>query len=181
MHWRRWFLEWLVMLVWLGLLPVVASAIYYAAKKSPDFDSTLKSRSLSAISPTSDLTWAVRIGGRSYKFGIVSHATNFGVNPEDRNSEQLAHRVGAGELSATYQATYIARFRGATLPTIVCVFRDVTPDGKNLYEVQAHGSRPIGIYMLYIALASAGILSFFKIAGQVAKRKTVTAEPRLPR
>jgi hypothetical protein len=179
MYWRRWFVEWLVLLLWLGLLPIVASAIYYAVKIAPDFDSALESRSPSAVSSTSDLVWAVRVGGASeYKSGLVLHATRFGVNAEDKNSAQRAHRVWDGELFGTYQATYIARYRGTPLPTVVCVFRDVTPDGKNSYEVQAHGSRPIGIYTLYIVLLSAGSLVFLKVAKVVAKRNKATAERR---
>jgi len=61
------------------------------------------------------------VGGASrYKSGAVFHATNFGINAEDRNSEQRAHRVSSGELSGTYQATYIASVRGMLLPTIIC-------------------------------------------------------------
>ena len=171
-HWRRWFLEWLVLLLWLGLLPIVASAIYYAVKIAPDFDSALKSRPF----PTSDLLWAVRVGGTShYKSAIGFKATWFGVNPGGRTSDQRADRLWNGELLGSYQATYIARFRGARLPRVVCVYRDVTKDGTNSYEVQDRGSGPIGGYMLFIALGSAGILLFFKTAKVAAKRNTVTA------
>jgi len=174
-HWRRWFIEWIAIFLWCGLLPVVVSTTYYAFKKSPDFDSALKSRSL----PASDPLWVVRVGGKSqWKSGIAHNAASFGVNAEDTNSEQRADRLWKGALSASYQATYIARYRGTPTPTVVSVFRDVTPDGKNSYEVQDHRSGPIGSYMLYVALGSAGVLAFLKIVGVVAKRNKVTAESR---
>lgn len=176
-RWRRWFLEWLAVMLWFGLLPVVVSAIYYAVKIAPDLDYALESHSPSDVSSTRSLAWAVRVGGTSeYKSGPVLHATKFGVNAEGRDSEQRGHRVWNGELFGTYQATYIARYRGAPIPTVVCVFRDVTPDGKNSYEVQDRGSGPIGNYMLYIALGSAAVLVFFRIVNTVAKRNQVTAE-----
>jgi hypothetical protein len=174
-RWRRWLIEWIVIFLWCGLLPVVVSTTYYAFKKTPDFDSALKSRPLS----TSDLLWAVRVGGTShYKSGLGFHATWFGVNPKGGDSEQRADRLWNGELLGSYQATYIARIRGTRLPRVVCVYRDVTKDGTNSYEVQDRGSGPIGSYMLYIASGSAGVLLFLKIVNVVAKRNKVTAERR---
>jgi hypothetical protein len=173
-HWRRWFLEWLVVFLWIGLLPVIVSAAYFALKKDAGFDSALKSRSISNIPSATDLLWAVRVGGTTqHRSGIAIYSTQFGVNTEDGNSEQRGHRVSNGELKGTYQATYIARFRSPSTPTIVCVFLDVAPDGTNSYEVQTHGGRPIRNYILYSALFSAGFLAFFKIASVVAKRRTV--------
>ena len=140
-------------------------------KNTSDFDSALESRSLAEIASMGDLLWAIRVGGTSqYESGIGVHATNVGVNAEDGNSGQRSHRVWIGELIGTYQATYIAHFRGTPLPTVICVFRDVTPDGRNSYEVQARGRGPIGTCMLYIALGSAGARVFLKSANVVAKR-----------
>ena len=173
-RWRRWLIAWIATAFWFGLLPVLVSTGYYTLKKDPDFDSALKTRSLAEIPSTSGLLWAVRVGGASrYKSGAVFHATNFGINAEDRNSEQRATRVSNGELSGTYQATYIVRTRGQLVPNVVCVFRDVTPDGMKSYEVQARGSGPIGVYFVYIALASAGAQVFLKVAQVVTKRNIV--------
>lgn len=178
-RWRRWLIGWIITMLWCGLLPVVVSTTYYALKKTPDFDSALNSHSRADKSSASNLLWAVRVGSTSeYKSGIAVHATRFGINAEDRNSEQRAHRLWNGELIATYEATYIARFRGTPLPTVVCVFRDVAPDGTNLYEVQSHGSGPIGIYMLYIAIFSAGALVFLKIVAVVRERNTRVNSPQ---
>jgi len=179
-RWRRWFVEWLAVLLWLGLLPVIVSATYYAVKKAPDFDSVLKSRPHQNTSSAGDILWAVRVGGTSrYKSGMVLHTTNFGVNAEDRKFGQRADQVWNGELLGTYQATYIARLRSALFPTVVCVFRDVEPDGKNSYEVQPHGSGPIRTYILYVGLGSAVVLTILKAANVLAKKNTVTAGPSL--
>jgi hypothetical protein len=170
-RWQRWLIDWLATALWFGLLPVLVSTTYYAVKKTSDFGFTLKSRSLAYNSRTSDLLWAIRVGGASrYTSGGFFHATNFGINAEDRNSEQRAHRVSNGELSGTYQATDIARVQGMLLPTIVCVFRDVAPDGTSLYEIQDRGSGPIRTYTLYIALVSAAILALLKITKGVGGR-----------
>jgi hypothetical protein len=170
-RWHRWLIGWLATALWFGLLPVLVSTTYYAVKKTSDFDFTLKSRSLAYNSRTSDLIWAIRVGGASrYKSDAFFHATNFGINAEDRNSEQRANRVSNGELSGTYQATYIARVRGMLLPTIVCVFRDVARDGTSSFEIQDRGSGPIRTYTLYIALGSAAVLALLKITKRVAGR-----------
>jgi hypothetical protein len=57
-----------------GLLPVLVSTTYYAVKKTSDFDLTIKSRSLAYNSGTSDLLWAIRVGGTSrYESGVFFH------------------------------------------------------------------------------------------------------------
>jgi len=169
--WRRWLTGWIGTMLFFGLLPVLVSATYYAVKKTPDLDSALRSRFLADGSSTTDLLWAVRTGGASrYKSGASFHATNFGINPADTTSEQRTNRISKGELSSISQATYIVRLRGMLLPTVVCVFRNVAPDGTNSYEVQLRGSEPIRVYMLYITLGSAAALVFLKITKGVASR-----------
>ncbi len=159
-------------MLWLGVLPLVVSVTYYAVKKAPDLDSALTGGSSFNALSKKDVLWTIRVGGTSsYRSGVGFYSTSFGVNAEDKDSQLRASKLANRDLSRTYKGTYVVRVRAAVAPRVVCVFRDVAPDGTDAYEIQDLGSRPIGFYVLYIALGSLGILVLLKAAKMFRARK----------
>lgn len=176
---RDWFVRWVVTMLWCGLLPIIVSAAYYALNKAPDFDRALNSASLEHKQPNGGLRWAIRIGGRSqYRSGLLVRSSWFGFNAEDLHSEDRAIKIANAELFSTYQATYIGRMRGMLLPIVACVFKDVAPNGRNLYEVDFRGSRPIGDYISWVAMTALAALAVLKIAETISRKKETATTSR---
>ncbi|MFI5113735.1 MAG: hypothetical protein ACHP7J_01230 [Terriglobales bacterium] len=139
-------------------------------KKPSDFDVPLNSLR-EKVSPTGRLLWAVRVGGKSfYRANIGTRATSFGINVEERDF-QHARRVWNEELAGTYQATFLAHVGDSMLPTVITIFRDVTPEGTISYATESRGRKPILTYVVYILSGSAVAVVFLNIAGAFSQRR----------
>src|SRR6266568_7314098 len=116
--WVRWSRTWVVITLFVGLVPILIAAGYYTIKSPNNFDPAL--RPLRADTSL----WAVRIGSTS-----CSRRTNgvgsltFGANAYNADFDAAQGQVWNGALQATYQATYLAWSRGTLSPTVFTVFR----------------------------------------------------------
>jgi hypothetical protein len=135
---RRWTGSWVAITLWVGLVPVLIAAGYYAIKNPDDFDPSLKP--LRADS----LMWSVRVGSTSNSRRTIGvGSTTFGVNAYNEDFDAGCSQVWNGALHATYQATYLAWFRGAHSPTVFTAFRNVKPNGETIYGVRQNGAAPL--------------------------------------
>jgi hypothetical protein len=163
--WARWTGSWVIITLWVGLVPLLITAGYYAIKNPEDFDPAL--RPLRADS----LIWSVRIGSTSYsRRAIGVGSSTFGVNAYNADFEVGQSQVWNGALQATYQATYLAWFRGAHSPTVLTVSRNVKPNGETVYGVRQNGSRPIINYLWSCALVGVVGVLFFEVLPVVKKK-----------
>jgi hypothetical protein len=104
---------WVAITLWIGLVPILIAAGYYAVKNPDDFDPALKP--LRADS----LIWSVRVGSTSCSRRTIGvGSTTFGVNAYNEDFDAGCSQVWNDSLHATYQATYLAWFRGAHSPTV---------------------------------------------------------------
>lgn len=174
---RRWIRTMFLFFAWCGVIPLLLIASYYALTTQTDFDPALSQ--LRTITPSgTSLAWAIRIGSASSHrrtIGFVS--TSVGFNVDDAQSQQHRIRVTAGsELDSTYQATYLASFRGSAFPVVMTAFRDVAWDGRVSYDVEINGLRPLRSYLLFLVASSIGGVVFFEIVHEAQQRKKQRAE-----
>jgi|ERR1700733_1844383 len=163
--WGRWTGSWLAITLWVGLVPVLIAAGYYAIKNRDDFDPALKP--LRADS----LIWSVRVGSTSCSRRTIGvGSTTFGVNAYNEDFDAGCSEVGNGPLHATYQATYLAWFRGTHSPTVFTVFRSVKPNGETIYGVRQNGAAPLIQYLWSCALVGVVSVLFFEALPVVKKK-----------
>jgi hypothetical protein len=162
---RRWTGSWVAITLWVGLVPVLIAAGYYAIKNPDDFDPALKP--LRADS----LMWSVRVGSTSnFRRTIGVGSTTFGVNAYNEDFDAGCSQVWNGALHATYQGTYLAWFRGAHSPTVFTVFRNVKPNGETIYGVRQNGAAPLINYLWSCALVGVVGVLFVEFLPVVKKR-----------
>ena len=164
--WRRWVRAWAFLTFWLALLPGLVAATYYEFTKPSDFVPALQSLRADG------LVWAVRVGSASCsRLGGGTQSTSFGVNAENPSFLQGRKSVWNRTLESTYEATYLAWFRGALSPTVFTLFRSVTPSGEISYGAWQNGSKPFAHYVLYCVLLGAVVVVFFEVVRALDKRK----------
>jgi hypothetical protein len=175
---RRWLKQLLLALAWFGIAPLVFVAGYYSLTKPTDFDTAL-SQLRSGARPGDTLAWAIRIGSESLHANDIGWSSNFfGFNVDDSEAQQHRTQVTSGRtLDATYQATYLAKFKSSSLPVVVTAFRDVTPQRQVINSVKVNGLRPMRSYLLFIAVGSVFAVAFFEMVDFFKNRK---AHPALP-
>jgi hypothetical protein len=163
--WGRWTGSWVAITLWVGLVPVLIAAGYYAIKNPDDFDPALKPLRADG------LRWSVRVGGTSCSRRTIGvGSTTFGVNAYNEDFDAGASQVWNGALNATYQATYLAWFRGTHSPTVFTVFRNVKPNGETIYGLGQNGARPIIKYLWSCALFGVVGVLFFEVLPVVKKK-----------
>ncbi len=165
----RWFKSWIILTLWLSLMPILIAVVYGYLRGSSDFDPILRSLR------SRDMVWAVKIGRAScYRPDAAVYSSNFGINAVNSEFDQSRAAVWNGTLSSAYQATYLGWFRGARLPTVFSVLRRVSEHGDVSHAVYWNGRKPLAHYITYcILLGAAGIL-FFEIASRAKKQRTST-------
>ncbi len=168
--WVRWSRTWVVITLFVGLVPILIAAGYYTIKSPNNFDPAL--RPLRADTSL----WAVRIGstscsGRTNGVGCLT----FGANAYNADFDAAQGQVWNGALQATYQATYLAWSRGTLSPTVFTVFRNVKPNGETMYGVRQNGARPIINYLWSSALVGVVGVLLFEVLPIVKKRWRASA------
>ncbi len=168
--WERWLRSWFIITLWLGLTPVVITAIYYLVRNPRDFESGLK-----LLQPEKPI-WALRIGSESCERpGLPIISKSFGVNADSPSFERARSKVWNQELYGTYQATYVGWFHGESLPEVFMVSRSLTRQGDVSYGTWRSGFKPIAMYLVFIFAIGAGGALFFDVIGGKKKPPVDTA------
>jgi hypothetical protein len=156
---------WVLFTFWLGLVPIFLGPVYYGFTKPSDFDTILQTLRRDG------LVWAVRVGSASCsKLGIGVLSSTFGLNAENPDFERGRIQVWDGRLERTYQATYLAYFRGSRWTTVFTVSRSVGPNGEVSLGVWQNGSKPIVHYLLWSVLAGLFAVVFFEVVSLLRKK-----------
>lgn len=154
--------------MFVGLVPVLIAAGYYAIKRPTDFDPALTTLRGDSSLP------AVRIGSTlcsQQAIGVGS--LTIGVNAYNADFEAAQSQVWNGALRATYQATYFAWSRGR--PTVFTVVRNVEPNGETIYRIRQNGGAPIIRYLRSSVFAGLVGVLFFEVLTIVKKSRRASA------
>lgn len=150
--------------VWFGIAPLVVVAGYYYLAKPTDFDPVL-SQLRSGAQSGDKLVWAIRIGSQSWHADGTGWSSHFfGFNVDDSDAERHRTQVTSGRtLDASYQATYLAKFKSSSLPLLVTAYRDVTPQRQVIYSVNVNGLRSLRFYLLFTVVGSVFAVAFLEM------------------
>jgi|SRR5271154_4136528 len=162
---RRLLRAWVWFTCWLGLVPILIGPVYYGLTKPSDFDTTLQTLRRDG------LVWAVRVGSASCsKLDIGMQSSTFGLNAENPDFERGKTQVWNGRLEQTYQATYLAYFRGSRWPAVFTVCRSTWPNGEISSGVWQNGPEPIAHYLLWSVLIGFFAVVFFEVVNRLRKK-----------
>jgi hypothetical protein len=163
--WQRWLRSWLIFALWLGLMPVVVTATYYLVKKPSDFEPGLK-----LLQPDKPV-WALRVGSASCERPNLSiNSASFGVNADNPSFDRARSEVWNRDLYGTYQATYVGWFRGAVLPEVFTVSRNLTRRGDVSYGTWRNGRKPIANYLFLILIVGTFATFIVEVIGVFQKK-----------
>jgi hypothetical protein len=93
------------------------------------------------------------------------------VNADNPSFNRARTEVWKRNLYGTYQATYVGWFRGALLPEVFTVSRNLDWRGNFSYSTWRNGSKPIGNYLFVILVVAAFGLFFVEFITVFQKKK----------
>ena len=166
--WRRWLVTTIMLFAWCGITPLLLAIGYYALTAHTDFDTLISELHRDTSQP---MVWAVRVGSASsYQGSIGIVSSSFGFNADD--PAPAIKLPTEAEITGRYKATYLAKFRGSTFPTVLTAHRVATSNGGAFYATQVNGLRPVWSYLEFLAVfAVIGVLFFESVAYSKRKQK----------